>query len=101
MLASWEEAELPPAEFWTKTPRQIFATIKARSIVMMRRHDERAWLAWHVAALTRTKKLPKLHTLLAKKPSKRRQGWQEQMQIMDMWVARQAAVMAKKSKAGT
>lgn len=44
-------------------------------------------MAWHIAALSRAKKMPKLKTMLAKKPSSARQTWQEQMAIMDMWVA--------------
>lgn len=49
-------------------------------------------LAWHVAALMRSnpkKRLPKLETLQVKQPAARvGQSWQQQMAIMDMWVAR-------------
>jgi len=42
----------------------------------------RAWLAWHIVALDRTKRLPPLKDLLgpARKP-KEPQTWQEQMRI--------------------
>lgn len=47
---------------------------------MEREHNDRAWLAYHVAALQRMKKPPRLNTLLIKR--KRRQTWQEQFNIM-------------------
>lgn len=54
----------------------------------MREHNERAWLAWHIAALQRSKKLPKLKTLFSKATSRtRRMTWQQQMAVMDQWVA--------------
>ena len=39
-------------------------SILARAKALEREHNERAWLAWHIAALTRAKKLPKLETLM-------------------------------------
>jgi hypothetical protein len=55
-----------------------------------REHNERAWIVWHVDALRRAKRLPRIERLLAK--SKRRgratQTWQEQHQIMAAWAAR-------------
>lgn len=45
-------------------------------------------LAWHTAALYRSKRMPKLQKLLAKVTSQqRRQSWREQMAVMDQWVA--------------
>lgn len=60
-------------------------------------------LAWHIAALQRTKKLPKLQTLLAKKSAlkaRRRQTWQEQLAVMDLWViaSRRAANVSKSKR---
>jgi len=52
-----------------------------------REHNDRAWLAWHIVAMDRAKRLPKLKTLLAKSTTRSRQSWQEQLRIMDMWVA--------------
>lgn len=54
---------------------------------LLREHNERAWLAWHVAALSRAKKMPKLKTMMSKAASRRTQTWQEQMAVMDAWVA--------------
>jgi len=42
----------------------------------------RAWLAWHVVALDRTKRLPPLKSLLGPaKPERKAQTWQEQARI--------------------
>lgn len=45
---------------------------------LTREYNERAWLAWHVAALSRTKQLPKLEKMLAGREP-RRKSWQEQL----------------------
>lgn len=60
---------------------------------IQREHNERAWLAWHIEALRRQKKLPKLEKMLIKE--RKRQTWQQQMQVMGMW----AAVMKKIERA--
>lgn len=53
---------------------------------MRREHNERAWHAWHTAALYRMKKMPKLDSLLQKeRKPKPRQTWQEQLEIARMW----------------
>lgn len=55
---------------------------------MEREHNDRMSLAWHIAALPRTKRFPKLEKLLVKQTATRkRQTWQQQLAIMDMWVA--------------
>jgi len=47
-----------------------------------REHNNRAWLAWHIAALSRAKKLPALKSLYTRdKP--RVQTWQEQFAVME------------------
>jgi hypothetical protein len=52
-----------------------------------REHNDRAWLAWHVAALTRAKKLPDLVKLQINQRHRRpRQSWQEQFAIMGRWI---------------
>jgi hypothetical protein len=47
-------------------------------------HNARAWHAWHVAALQRQKRLPRLDTLMIRRRSERAQTWQEQMQVCRM-----------------
>jgi len=54
----------------------------------VREHNERAWLAWHIVAMQKAKRLPKLKKLLIQQPDRRRrQTWQEQMAIMGQWAA--------------
>lgn len=51
-----------------------------------RAHNRMAWLAWHIAALSRAKNLPQLSRLMvSKQQPARRQTWQEQMAIMGQW----------------
>jgi hypothetical protein len=63
-----------------------------------REHNDRAWLAWHIEALRRAKRLPKLDRLLAKQKRRTKQTWQEQMHIMSMWasVMRRATANSKR-----
>lgn len=46
------------------TPRETMQTIEAATWRLEQEQRERAWLAWHVAALSRAKKLPPLGRLL-------------------------------------
>lgn len=81
--------------FWRSTPRQIVRTFRAHSLRQQRDHNDRAWLAWHVAFLTRVepKKFPKLEKLLARAPVGRRkpQTAQQQQAIMTAMFTAMAA----------
>ena len=82
-------AGLTEALFWQCTPKQLALHFESIGLKAQREHNARAWLAWHVAALTRAKKFPRLDTLLAKtKTAPRRQTWEEQMVIMQAWSER-------------
>lgn len=52
-------------EFWSLTPRETYAVIEASSCRLEREHRRDAWLAWHIAALSRAKRLPPLQRLIA------------------------------------
>lgn len=73
--------------------RLILAGVQAR---LDREQNTLAWQAWLGAALSRTKKLPSLKSLMKK--TRRQQTWQEQLQIMNQWAAQrqQAAKMLEK-----
>lgn len=45
------------------TPREVYATIRAANWRIKYEHDDRAWQAWHTAALMRQKRLPPLKHL--------------------------------------
>lgn len=70
---------------------------KAREAILIRQHNERAWLAWHIAGLQRSKKLPDLARLQHKEP-RRPQTWQEQLAIAHMWAARGAGIITYPDK---
>ena len=57
---------LDPSRFWHLTPREASTIMKGASKRLIREQNQTAWLAWHIAALERAKKLPKLETLLIK-----------------------------------
>lgn len=71
--------------FWDQTPRTLSLTIRAYNERIIDEHNERAWLAWHTAGLSRTKKMPRLESMLAKKPTGRPK-WEEQLEGLKRWV---------------
>lgn len=60
-----------PGRFWTLTPREIAREMSATLNRLTREQNDRAWMAWHVAALGRAKKMPKLHELQMGKKRRR------------------------------
>jgi hypothetical protein len=91
---------LDPDAFWDKTPFEINFILEARWSGEVRRQNQLAWLAWHIAALSRAKRLPKLQTMLVKKPSTRiKQTWQQQLAIMNsLAAAEQRRIALQKAK---
>jgi hypothetical protein len=72
--------------------------MKARETVMIRRHNERAWLAYHSGLFSRPlKRYPTLESLQIRKmvPSKPRQTWQEQLAIAHMWASKNHGKIGK------
>jgi hypothetical protein len=51
--------------FWRLSPEQIRAVVEGAQDRLIREHNGRAWLAWHIAALSRVdpKKFPKITKL--------------------------------------
>lgn len=52
------------------TPRETFAYIEAYQKNLVRDQKMRVWQSWHIAALMRSKRLPRFETLLPK-PAKK------------------------------
>lgn len=48
---------------------------------LTRERDDKAWLAWHIAALGRAKQLPKLHTLQTGKKRRHQNGRKQSPEI--------------------
>ena len=44
-------------------------------------HNERVWLAWHIAALPRQRRLQDMRSLMIRPRRLGRQTWQEQMAV--------------------
>ena len=63
---------------------------------LKREHNTAAWLAWHIEGLARSKRLPKLKSLLVGGTKPRAQTWQEQKAIAMMW----KSVITKGAKNG-
>jgi hypothetical protein len=88
--------ELPPSQFWSSTPRQITASFEARQAVVIQRHNDRAWLAWHAGILSKNlKRVPTLDSLKIKMPSRHRQTWEQQLAVARMWSSRNHGKMGK------
>lgn len=51
-------------EFWDLTPAEVTLAIEAAVWQAEQDHRMRAWAVWHVAALSRTKRLPALSRLI-------------------------------------
>lgn len=74
------EAGCDPARFWTVTP--AVAAREMRGMATRRTHESQrdAWLAWHIEALARTKKLPPLKDMMGGK--KRRTNGAQDREIL-------------------
>ena len=64
MLRAYVGCGLDPASFWTLTPRLYLAHMRGAADRLEDKHRNRAWLAWHVEALSRQKKLPDAKTFI-------------------------------------
>ncbi|MHA6641350.1 hypothetical protein [Mesorhizobium sp. A623] len=69
--------------------REIGVILDGVSNRLKREHNDRAWAVWHIEALARQKKLPKLKTLMygAERKQTRRQTVEEQVAIAHAWTA--------------
>lgn len=70
--------------FWRVTPRQYLRQMKGRASELRRAHNDRAWLAWHAAALPRMKKFPELKKLVIRDPAAA-QTAEQMMAIAKQW----------------
>jgi hypothetical protein len=53
-------------EFWMQTPHTYSLEVEAYQIRLAREHNERAWLAYYTAMLSKTNKRITLQSLLAR-----------------------------------
>ena len=83
-MSQWVSLGFDLESFWDQTARTI--QIAYEGAIERRRleHNDRAWLAWHVAAMSRGKRLPALRTLM----QKRRPTVEETTAGLAAWVLR-------------
>lgn len=74
LLAEALRAGVPTLEFWDLTPRETVQAIEAAAWRLEEEQRGRLWLAWHVAALSRARRLPSLAQILAPREGKRLAG---------------------------
>jgi len=76
------------ASFWEQTPHTIEITFDAWAELQAKGHNERAWVAWHTAALPRQKHMPPLRKLMVNKSHfvGRPATYEEQIAGLVRWV---------------
>lgn len=57
--------------FWSLTPKETRMEFKARKKKIKREQDQAAWLAWHIAALSRAKRVPSFSKMVPPPKAKR------------------------------
>lgn len=72
---------LDPDSFWRITPREMVARLEGARRRLSGEQNGRAWLAWHVAALSRASKLPDLSDMLEQDQQKRGPQTVEEQEI--------------------
>jgi hypothetical protein len=88
-----------PDSFWDITTREANLRIEAVAKRWEREHNGRVWLAWHTAALQRTKRLPDIRKMFLNNTSKTRQTWRQQLAIVSEWATRHNRLESIKEKA--
>jgi hypothetical protein len=81
ILLHWLDCGFSYDEFWRRTPRETDLIFKGYEFNRLRQHNDAVALAWHVAGLSRSRKLPSLKSLIVQKPY-RAQSWQDHLAIM-------------------
>lgn len=68
-----------PAAFWDHTFETMAICFEGKGLAFEREHNDRAWLAWHSAALSRIKDFPKLEKLQHRTPKPKREMTPDEM----------------------
>jgi hypothetical protein len=68
-----------PDAFWDQTLETLSLCLEGKQAQFEREHNERAWLAWHAAALPLQKQFPKLESLMHKQKRQRRELTPDEM----------------------
>ena len=87
MLRLWVEAGRDPSHFWGLTYREIDEILEGNAARLKHEHNQRAWLAWHIAMMERANKLPRLDELLIRDKPKR-QSIDQMVAVAKSWSLR-------------
>jgi hypothetical protein len=68
------KAGIRPLEFWDMTPRETYMAIDAARWRAEQEARRDVALAWHIAALTRARRMPQLKQLLGTRPARPLKG---------------------------
>jgi len=68
----------------------VALAIEAKAAQLRNEHNARAVLAWNIAALSRTRRLPNVRSLFVREGGGQ-QTWQEAEMLMKQWHANQLA----------
>lgn len=83
--------------FWRSTPRIVKICLDGAADRLRAEQNGRAWLAWHVEALSRSKKLPELDRLMVCVSGVKKQAPDEMRAIIKTWVAANGGEIRKRS----
>ena len=72
MHLAWVSAGFDPARFWQITMKEADREFRGALKRRQREADERMSLAWHIVALDRTERLPRLQDILSKPDTPKR-----------------------------
>ncbi len=81
------EAGCDPARFWKITPAEAAREMRGKAAIIRREQEQLAWLAWHIEALARTKKLPPLDDMTGKRKAARREPQDPDVMLANLKLA--------------
>lgn len=70
---------MKPCEFWELTPKEFKIVLEVYADKQRERYNDLIYVAWHVEAFQRQKKLPKLSELIKTKKTKKQIQTDEDM----------------------
>lgn len=81
MLQAYVAAGFDPAAFWFLTPRLYLVQMRGVRDRLKREQEDRAWSAWHIAALSRVETLPEYSVFVGDRPKVQPPEVQQQMLV--------------------
>lgn len=82
------EAGQPYELFWRLTWKELLLILEAEGRRLHRQDTDRAWLAWHIEALSRWEKLPALKDLVPRRTAAgaaKKPDWRQDFAAFSAW----------------